>query len=112
MERIIDVDPITGITTTFEYNAVGDETKIGMVFANNDHIIESNKWALGDLDKHKKQSKDGWAHYAKVPFDVIEKWKREEGINFWDANDWKRVMKKLNDPDYRYLKRTTYKHDR
>jgi hypothetical protein len=29
-----------------------------------------------------------------------------------NSNHWKKVMKLLEDPEYKYLKRTTYKHDR
>lgn len=110
-ERIIDFDPLTGMRVTFEYNHDNDTFTIGH-HQDAQPILEDNKWALLDLDTHKKQSKREWAHYAKIPEIVILEWKAKFGVDFMEPNHWKKVMSLINSPDYRYLKRTTYTHDR
>ena len=110
-KRILDVNPLTGMTVTFEYNHDNDTFTIGH-HQDASAVIEDNKWALLDLDTHKKQAKKGWSHHAKIPEIVIMEWKAKFGVDFYDANHWPKVMKLLEDPEYKYLKRTTYKHDR
>lgn len=99
------------MTVSFEYDHANDNVIIGH-HQDTTALLESNKYALLDLDKHKRQSKKEWAHYAKIPEIVILEWKAKYGVDFYDANHWKKVMKLLDDPEYKYLKRTTYKHDR
>jgi len=107
----IDYDPLTGMRVTFQYNHDNDTFTIGH-HQDVSNVLESNKWALVDLDQHKKAAKAEWAHYAKIPEIVILEWKAKYGVDFMNANHWPQVMKLINDPDYRYLKRTTYHHDR
>ena len=109
--RFIDFDPITRISTHFEYDGGSDQFKV-IRTQNTDPIIEDNKQAILDVDGHRAQAKNDWALYAKVPNIVIEKWLNEEGVNFFDRDHWPKVMKLINSPEYRYLKRTTYYHDR
>lgn len=109
--RVLDVNPLTGMTITFEYSHDTNQVTIGH-HQDPTAVIEDNKWALLDLDTHKRQSKKDWSHYAKIPEVVILEWKAKHGVDFFDPNHWKKVMKLLNDPQYKYLKRTSYKHDR
>ena len=43
---------------------------------------------------------------ASIPYEVLEKWYFEEGINFWrqSEEDKARISKKLNDGEYSYLR--------
>lgn len=108
MKRIIDYDPLSGITTTFDYDPVTDMTIIGRE-QDVEHILKISK-ALQNDDAYTRQGfKDDWWHYAIIPNIVIEKWINELGVNAFDKNDRKRVYQLLNDPMYRYLK-TTSKH--
>lgn len=109
--RFVDFDPITRVYTHFVYDNDTDQFKVVRT-QNTDPITEDNKLATLDVDQHRQQAKNDWAHYAKVPNIVIEKWLNEEGVNFFDPNHWPRVMRLINSPEYRYLKRTTYYHDR
>ena len=48
-------------------------------------------------------------HVASIPNVVLEKWCNEDGVNifaFGQAEFARYVTKKLNDPDWRYLKTT------
>ena len=109
MERLLDYNPLTGMKITFDMK---DDNIVITHSQDVTPVIEDNKWALLDIDTHRKQAKNDWAHYAKVPEIVQMEWKVKYGVDFMDSNHWPRVMKLLNDPEYRYLKRTTYKHDR
>ena len=109
MERILDYNPLTGMTVTFQ---VKDDNVVITHKQDATPIIEDNKWALLDIDTHRKQAKNDWAHYAKIPEIVQMEWKVKYGVDFMDSNHWPKVLKLLEDPEYKYLKRTTYKHDR
>ena len=111
-KRLLDYNPLTGVSVTFEFDHANNNIVIGHS-QDTEKVLESNKWALLDLDKHKKQAKEGrMAHYAKIPELVIMEWKFKYGVDFYDPNHWPKVMELLNDPEYKYLKRTSYKHDR
>ena len=96
---------------TFDYNEADDSITIGH-HQDAETIIESNKWALQDLDQHKRAAKSEWAHYAKIPEIVIMEWKTKHGVDFWNPDHWQRCMELINSPDYKFLKRTHYHHDR
>ena len=107
----LDFDPITGITTKLAYDHASDQLTVGY-FQDTTAIQESNKLAQLDVESHRKQSDNSWSLYARVPNIVIMEWKRKYGVDFFDRNHWPRVMKLINSPDYRDVKRTTYYHDR
>ncbi len=109
--RELDYNPLSGMRVTWQYNDADDSVTIGH-HQDVESIIEDNKLALLDLETHKKQSKAGWAAYAKIPEIVILEWKAKYGLDFMNPNHFKRCMALLNDPEYKYLKRTSYHHDR
>ncbi len=111
MSRLLDYDPFTGVTTTFDYIAAEDKVVLGYE-QDVTPILESNAVAIGDLDAHKRAARNEWAHYAKVPLILIEKWKREKGVDFWNKDHAKAVMKLINDSEYSKVKVTSYHHDR
>ncbi len=111
MSRLLDYDPLTRITTTFDYIAAEDKTVL-KYSQDCEPILEANVLALGDLDAHKRAAKNEWAHYARVPLIVIEKWKREKGVDFYNPDHAKAVMKLINDSEYSKVKVTSYHHDR
>ena len=111
MDRIVDYNPLTGETVTFRYDHALDRVVLGH-HQDVEPIIERNKQRLLDTDKHRQQAKDDWAMYASVPNVTIVDWRKNKGVDFFKREDWPRVMKLINDPDYKYLKTTTYHHDR
>lgn len=65
------------------------------------------------LDLNKAKQTAGRAYYAadnemwrvaSIPVTVQMKWLIEDGIDVHNEDHWPRVQKKLNDPDWRYLK--------
>jgi hypothetical protein len=49
-------------------------------------------------------------HYASIPTGLQMKWLIEEGLDVYDDNHWPRILRKLNDPEYKYLKTTNKYH--
>lgn len=105
-KRILDYDPVTGMTTTFDYDHVSDTTIIGRE-QDVSILLEVNK-ALQSTDDYFKQGvKESWLHYASYPPIIIEKWLNEYGVNVFDKDHQKKVKELTNRPEYRYLKTTT-----
>ena len=109
MKRIIDYNPLTGISTWFEYHSETDMTVISRL-QDVEPILELNKAKANDTDLTKRGFNESWWEYASIPNIVIEKWKTEFGIDVYNKDHWKAIFKKLNDPEYRYLKTTAKWH--
>lgn len=107
--QLISWDPLNGIaqyhnydvdTDTSYFESVGDATP----------VIEHNKKLANDPYHWKRGVKNEFALYASIPTIIQLKWLTEEGIDVYNKAHAGRVSKKLEDPDYRYLKATTKKH--
>lgn len=104
-KRLLDFDPLSGIRQYFEYDALTDETHI---YTEGDAEVNL-EWSRGlqkDDDYSRKGMKKEMWHYAHIPAVILHKW-MVEGV---DINDTKALIKKVNHPDYAYLKTTTKKH--
>ena len=100
--RLLDVDPITGDKAYHHYDHSTKVSHIETVY-NIEPILQINKEAQKERYGDKKGIRKGWWHVGTIPNGVIAKW-LEEGINFYDKDHWDAVKKKLNSPDYRYLR--------
>jgi len=109
MKRLVDYDPLTRITTWFDYYPESDMTVVSRE-QDVEAILETNKALANNTDYTRIGFRNNWWHYATIPNILIEKWKNEEGINVFDKNDSKRVFKKLNQPEYKFLKVTDKVH--
>ena len=109
MKRILDYDPVSGITTTFDYDANSDTTIVGRE-QDVSILLEVNKTLQNDPEYSRKGIKEGWWHYASYPAIIIEKWLSEYGVNLFNKDHAKRVLELTNRPEYRYLKTTTKMH--
>ena len=108
-KRILEYDPLTGITTKFDYFP---ETDTAVIEREQDVevILDANKAIQNDESISKKGIKDGWWHYGQIPMIVIEKWMTELGVDVFNKDHMKKVFWLLNQPEYRYLKTTTKMH--
>ena len=104
-KRIVDFDPFTGITTTFDYDHLSDTTYVGRE-QDISTLLDINKALQNDPDYSKKGIQREWWHMCKIPPLVIEKWKNEKGIDVLNKDHWPAVKKLLNDPEYKWLKTT------
>jgi hypothetical protein len=104
--RLLDEDPMSGLKHWFRYI---DETDSWQhkYEQPTDPSLDYNKARQND-GTNGKVAKDWW-HAAHIPNIIIHKWLVEDGINFYDAKHWDRVAKKLDDPDYAYLRPSNFK---
>lgn len=108
---IIDYNPITGESVSFEYDHANDEIRIGH-HQDCTNIIEENKYQRLHSDA-KAQIKNDWVKYASVPNILILKWRQEHGVDFFNPDHWPKVMELINSRDYAYgVKCTELHHDR
>ena len=106
--RLLDYDPLTGITQYFHNDEITGKWAIETV-QDVDPILDVNKALQNDEDYSKDGIKKEFWHVARIPVVIQEKWLREDGINIYNKDHWHKVKQKLNDPDYLYLKTTTGK---
>jgi hypothetical protein len=98
-------DPISGISRYMEYDSLTDTTT---EYAEQDiaQEVEASKQLQNNDEFWKQGVKDEFAMYAHIPAILLEKWAME-GV---DINDAKALIKKVNNPDYAYLRTTTKRH--
>jgi hypothetical protein len=100
MKRLLDFDPLTGITEVFE--ATDDGFNIH-TYQDVTPIVETNK-TLQNLGRDAWRKQGDWRLEASIPIGIQYKWLTEYGIDVWNPNHKPAVIKKLNDPEWRYLK--------
>jgi hypothetical protein len=109
-KRVLEYDPLTGITTSVDYIPDTDTTVVYREQSDVNLILDANKALQNDDDVTKKGIKKGWWHYAQIPNIIIEKWLNEHGVDIYNKDHEKAVFKLLNRPEYRYLKTTAKMH--
>jgi hypothetical protein len=91
------------IKTKFKYDHNEDKVILQNV-QDVEPLLELNKKeALGD-SMYGQQSNSGMRKVASIPLIIIEKWKRELGVDIYNKNDWPKIKQLLNDPEYRFLR--------
>ncbi|MEK9897003.1 MAG: hypothetical protein VW518_11355 [Burkholderiaceae bacterium] len=91
------------IKTKFKYDHNEDKVVLQNV-QDVEPLLELNKKeALGD-SMYGQQSSNGMRKVASIPLIIIEKWKRELGVDIYNKNDWPKIKQLLNDPEYRFLR--------
>jgi hypothetical protein len=99
-KRLLDVTP-DGIMEYFEYDDAAESMTITTV-QNVEPILERNKAYQTDHDGMSPTRE--WKWIASIPNVVLMKWRAEEGIDWTNRNHWPAIVRKLRDPDYRFLR--------
>lgn len=107
-KRLLDHDPLTGITTYHNYDHDSKITTIERV-QDVQPILDRNKALANDSSYKQQGMKDSFLHAAHIPMIIIEKWLLEEGIDVFNAEHYPKVRAKLNSSEYQYLRTTTGK---
>lgn len=108
-ERLLSVDPLTGISTFHDYDEDTDQTIIRYA-GDCEPVLEANKVLQNDPDVTKRGIKDGMWLYARIPAIWQTKLLIEHGIDVWNKEHAERLNRILEDPAYRHLKTTTKHH--
>lgn len=95
----VDIDA-NGLLTEFHADALDDAVTIRRV-QDVEPILENNK-ALFNSDDGYTPSRD-LRRVASIPLSVIEEWMKE-GVNIFDPNCAAAIRRRLNDPQYLYLR--------
>ena len=99
MKRLLDHDPLSGLTTWHEYDETTDTTLLHYE-QDVQPILEANKAAANDNTGRMGEM----VHVASIPVSVQLKWMVEDGIDVLNPDHKKAVARKLDDPEWRYLK--------
>ena len=67
-------------------------------------VIERNKVIAGDDDRSRRGRKNGMWLVGSIPTIICFKWLNEEGIDVFNKNHKQAVLRKLEDPEWRYLR--------
>jgi hypothetical protein len=110
MRELFSHDPVTGMTVWFDYNELTDETTLEYS-QDVEPILEFNKSLANDPEVTKHGIKNEMWLYASIPNGIAMKWLIEEGLDIYDDNAWPQISRKLNDPQYAYLKATHKRHE-
>jgi hypothetical protein len=108
MEKLLNFDPLTGLSEWHSYDPLTDTTTI-KTMGDSTPYLEINKKMANDNDFTKKGIKSEFWLYASIPPAVQVKWLIEEGLDVYNRHHGPRLSQKLEDPQWKYLK-TTVKH--
>jgi hypothetical protein len=91
----------------------GISSSIGYDEGSDKYVIHSEQDCEPTIELNKILYNDGtegygptreWRRAASIPNIILQKWYQEEGIRYWDSEDTPKLMAKLDDPEWRYLR--------
>lgn len=109
MKRLMSFDPLHSISTYHDYDAATDETRI-IVEGDAEPLLDQNKRYANDTEMTRQGIKDEFWLYASIPAILQHKWLVEEGLDVYNPAHNARLSRKLEDPEFKYLKTTTGYH--
>jgi hypothetical protein len=99
-KHLLEHDEFSGLT---DFYHTASDGRFGVEIVQDvEPILENNK-ALQGLNDGYTPSKE-FRRAASIPNVIIEKWRIEEGIDFFNPDHWPAIKRKLNDPDYLWLR--------
>lgn len=109
MRRILDHDPLTGVTTYFDYEQDTDKMLITEVQDVTPFLDQASS-KRNDDEYSRAGIKNDWWHYARIPNVVAMDMANRFGVNMYGPSpDWKSILKIIN-REYPWLKMTTKTH--
>lgn len=101
MRRLLDHDPMTGVSSEFESTADGFQVNYTQDV---ESILEANKAKFNATPMRSEHTASEFWHAADIPIVVQMKWLTEHGVDIYNPDHTPGIIRMLNDPDYRYLK--------
>lgn len=107
-KRLLDVDPMTGLATYHDYDALN---KRNVITYEQDisKTVDFSEALANDGESTKRGLKESMLHYAHIPDIVALKMKFEDGVDPFDPNNSRRVFELVNSK-YKRLKTTNLVH--
>jgi hypothetical protein len=100
VKRLLDHDPLSGLTTWHDYDET-TETTILHHEQDVQPILDANK----EAENHGVHRKGEMWHVASIPVSIQLKWMVEKGVDILNPDHKQAVAKLLDDPEWKYLKR-------
>jgi len=91
------------IKTTAKYDHDTDSIVVNRV-QDVQPILDLNKKELNGDSMYGPQTNNGMRKVASIPLVIIEKWKRELGVDIFNKDHMPKVKQLLNDPEYKWLR--------
>ena len=102
MPRKLYLDTSEGIVE----HLVFDDSERKFHLQRQSDVTENIEWNKREYNQN-RQGKDGLgSKVADVPMGVVVDWKVRLGMDFIDRNHWPAILRKLDDPEWRYLRTT------
>ena len=112
---LLDADPETGVVEWHHHDPMSGEWAIETV-QDCTPIIELNKaeqrhyggGAMGMNEGFRIGAKEGWMRVGRIPNVIIDKWRREYGVDVfkWGRCEWttRKIKQMLNSREWMYLR--------
>lgn len=101
-ERLLDIDPLSGIKTFHRYDEATDTTFI-RTEEDVEPVLDANRDAEASFSRTSRLP--DMLHVASIPPSVQLKWWVEKGVNIFNPDHKQAMGRLLDDPEWRYLKR-------
>ena len=97
MKRVLDHDPLTGVTEWFDYDPVADEVRIWSETNDRDikSFLDTTQTQRNDEDFSRRGIKQGFWKYASLPAHVIVEL-RSKGIDVFNPGHTKDLVREIN----------------
>ena len=109
ISKFLDFDPFSGITQTFHYDPVTDESHIETKYPDLDQSMDACAELRNRPEYSREGMKENWWHVAHIPNALIDKLWHERGINVWDKANMGKTLSLLHD-EFSRFKTTDGKH--
>ena len=105
---LLDYNPLTGERVYFGSTAGSNRVEITHEQDVSRHLARAHEQMVDD-DQTKNGIRKDFCKYASVPNIIIIEMKQKHGVDFFDKNDWPKVLDLLN-TEYSKFKTTSKVH--
>lgn len=108
MKRLLSYDEFTGISSYFEHDPHTGMSTITSV-QDVEPALDANKAAQNDGTGGWTSKAREWRRAASIPIGVLEAWRTVDGIDWKNKDHLPRILQKLDDIEFRYLRTGLFK---
>ena len=99
-KRLLDWDRCAGVAHWWLEDGEGNWAQ--QSFQHTDAMLDLNKEAQNHCDPYNGERDVRMV--ARIPLIIIEKWRNELGVDYWNPDHQDRIDRLLNDPEWRWLR--------